>query len=541
MRIAPRKPPDRVIGANAAGRDPEHGLAASVEEGRHARRHHPRPRRRRPRGRVRRPHRRPAAHRLVDRRDAGPRRHPRGRHPVRVHRRRHRLLRHRRLPAHLRCAPLGDPGVHPARHALGELRVPHPRLPDPARRAAAQRLGVLPGQHLGLPELRAARGDGDAVAQAVGARARGAALRRLLDAEGGAGVRLDGAGVPPDPLPGDGGQGPGPHGAQADGRRLLHDPHPARGRHPHQARGVPQPVRARRRGLPRAEVPARPHGLPRDLPRLRQRRQRLRAARADLRAAAPRAGHRARARRRHRRLARVATADRRPRRARALHPDPARVPHVRRRPARPARVDAQTRRRRLGLPGLQLPEVGVGRAAQGPHAQARRPGPRRRSTSCSAAPTPRSAGAGRRRCAGDGRRAGTGPSRARSRRWSPARNGTVAGAAEDRDGARAGAGHRGDRLHRAGGRHPRAPGARRPARPRRGGPQPVAAPRRGAHVRGARHAQRAGPPVRLGHGHAGWLLPRRRHLPRAADRGAGDRRRPRRPRASARRSARCGR
>ena len=53
------------------------------------------------------------------------------------------------------------------------------------------------------------------------------------------------------------------------------------------------------------------------------------------------------------------------------------VPHVRRRPARPARLDAQARRRRLGLPGLQLPEVGVGRTAQGPHAQAGRPGPGR--------------------------------------------------------------------------------------------------------------------------------------------------------------------
>ena len=44
-------------------------------------------------------------------------------------------------------------------HPVAELRVPHPRLPDPARRTVAQRLGVLPGQHLGLPELRAAGSD----------------------------------------------------------------------------------------------------------------------------------------------------------------------------------------------------------------------------------------------------------------------------------------------------------------------------------------------------------------------------------------------
>ena len=48
-------------------------------------------------------------------------------------------------------------------------------------------------------------------------------------------------------------------------------------------------------------------------------------------------------------------------------------------------------------------------------------------------------------------------------------------------------------------------------------------------------AAATGTHVRLGHGHAGRLLPRRRHLPRPADRRAGDRRRPRQARASARR------
>ena len=50
------------------------------------------------------------------------------------------------------------------------------------------------------------------------------------------------------------------------------------------------------------------------------------------------------------------------------------LPHVRHRRARPAHLDAAQGRRRLGVPGLQLPEVGVGRPAQGADAQARRRG-----------------------------------------------------------------------------------------------------------------------------------------------------------------------
>ena len=42
-------------------------------------------------------------------------------------------------------------GALRARPPVADLRVPHPGLPDPARRAAALRLGVAPGQHLGLP------------------------------------------------------------------------------------------------------------------------------------------------------------------------------------------------------------------------------------------------------------------------------------------------------------------------------------------------------------------------------------------------------
>ena len=56
----------------------------------------------------------------------------------------------------------------------------------------------------GFPSYALREAMATAVAQAAGARAHRADLRRLLDAQGGAGVRLDGAGVRPDRLLGDG-------------------------------------------------------------------------------------------------------------------------------------------------------------------------------------------------------------------------------------------------------------------------------------------------------------------------------------------------
>jgi hypothetical protein len=230
-------------------------------------------------------------------------------------------------------------------------------------------------------------------------------------------------------------------------------------------------------------------------------------------------------------------ADRRPRRARALHADPARVPHLRR-PARTARTrGCAGRRRRLGLPGLQLPEVGVGRPAQGPHAQAGGPGPGRALRGVRRHQHPEAPG-----LAGpDAPRRQEGWYRAfqgEIATMEPGPHGTVQVQLKTATGpARAQVMGVID-CTGSGGRHPRAPGARRPASTTAGRAATPAAPRRGAHVRGARHPQRAGPPVRLGHGHAGRLLPRRRHLPRlqiAAQEIADDLA----PRASARRSARA--
>ena len=100
-------------------------------------------------------------------------RHPGRRRPVRVRRRRHRLLRHGRLPAHRGRADLGDPGAVQHRPPVADLRVPDPRLADPARRADPVGLGVAPGQHLGLPvATRCARRGATGRCEPLRARAR---------------------------------------------------------------------------------------------------------------------------------------------------------------------------------------------------------------------------------------------------------------------------------------------------------------------------------------------------------------------------------
>ena len=308
--------------------------------------------------------------------------------------------------------------------------------PDPARRAAAQRLGVLPGQHLGLPELRRARGVRDEVAQAAGPDRR-SSRSSTTTTRPKAGQAFESMEQEyhriryPETVV----KGQVRMVRRRIGRRLLHDPHPAR-RAPRAPTGrVPQPLRARRRRLPGAEVPPRPHGLPGDPPRLRQRRQRLRAARADLRAAAPGAGHRAGPRRRHRRLPRAAAADRRPRRARPVRPRSCTSSA----PTSPARTARNLWMRRRGGDGWAYQGFNYPKSVWGGQLKASacaswraRSGPT--STRCSAAPTPRGAAAGRRQLRRGRRRAGTGRSRARSRRCEPGPHGTVAGRAEDRDG-----------------------------------------------------------------------------------------------------------
>ena len=75
--------------------------------------------------------------RLLDRADARRRGDPDHRRPVRHRRRRHRLVRDRRLPAHLRGPDRRHPRPDPAEAPVGELRVPDDGLADPPRRAAA--------------------------------------------------------------------------------------------------------------------------------------------------------------------------------------------------------------------------------------------------------------------------------------------------------------------------------------------------------------------------------------------------------------------
>ena len=85
-------------------------------------------------------------------------RHTDRRRPVRLRRRRHRVLRHRRLPAHRGRTGVPDPGFVQYRLSLADVRVPDPRLADPAHGADPLRLLLAPRQHLGLPVVRAGGG-----------------------------------------------------------------------------------------------------------------------------------------------------------------------------------------------------------------------------------------------------------------------------------------------------------------------------------------------------------------------------------------------
>ena len=181
-------------------------------------------------------------------------------------------------------------------------------------------------------------------------------------------------------------------------------------------------------GYPGPQVAARPAALPRVLPGSVQGGQRLRAARARLPATRAAARHRGHPRRRHRRLPGAAAADRRPGPARPADPDHPRLPHLHHRRARAEHLQAPQGRRRLGLPGLQLPEVGVGRPAQGQDPRPRGRGAGQGLQGDGRHQHARSASSGSPSSSGVARRAGTAPSPARSpncgrartaRAWSP--------------------------------------------------------------------------------------------------------------------------
>ena len=124
-------------------------------------------------------------------------------------------------------------------------------------------------------------------------------------------------------------------------------------------------VRPPRRRLPGPEVPRRPAGVPRRrTATTRTSSTPTSRTSTSTRSSAP-ARHGRGPRRRHRGVPGPAAADRRPGRHGAADPDRARLPHLRHRRARAQHLCVRRGRRRLGLPGFQLPEVGLGRAAQG--------------------------------------------------------------------------------------------------------------------------------------------------------------------------------
>ena len=430
---------------------------------------------------------------------------------------------------------------------MGELRVPDPGLPDPAGRAAALRLGVLPGQHLGLPELRAARGARPRPARVrhpLWHVARRADLRRLLHARrpgrrssrwsrsttGSATRRCVvkgqvrmvrrriGGGYFTILTP--------PEGASPTQRVAY------RSRYVHVAVGYPGP-----------EVPARPAGVParRTATTARSSTPTSRTSRSTSGcSAAPGTvlvrGGGIVASRVLQRL--IDDRDRLGLQTQILHLFRTYVtgshgPHLwmRRRggdgwayqgfnyPKSVWGGQLKARVRKLEGAGARRPLRGVRRHQ---HAEAAEPG--------------------RSRCERGRREGWYRAVPGRDRDDGPGPNGDRAGAAEDRD--RAGAGRRSSRVIDC-------TGLEADIREHRvladlldhcgAGRNPLRPARRRAHLRGARHPQRAGPDVRLGH------APRWAATSRASTPSSGCRSPPRRSpttspgRASARRSGRCGR
>ena len=326
-------------------------------------------------------------------------------------------------------------------------------------------------------------------------------------------------------------QGPGPDGAPADGRRLLHDPDAARGRHPRPSawRSAAAYVHVAI-GYPGLKFLPDLQRLPRELPRLRQRRQRLRAARAHLRAAAAAAGHRGDPRRRHRRLARAAAADRRPGRGSGLQTQ---IVHVFRtyvtgshgpnicacaaRAATAGPTRASTTRSRCGAASSR-PRCASSKARSGPTLYKLMGGtntPKRRRWQAQMQAGPR-------------RRAGTAPLPGEvDDDASPARQRHRQVQLKTATGPVAGAG----RLSSS-----TAPGWRPTSASTGCSPTCSTTAGRAATRCGRLDVERnfevlgtrsePGTLYASGTRHPGRLLPRRRHLPRAADRRAGDRRRP---------------
>ncbi len=169
-----------------------------------------------------------------------------------------------------------------------------------------------PGNIWGFPSYGAREAWREKTLAPLFERGHRADPHRLLDPEGGAGLRGHPPRGRPDLLVGLHRQGAGADGPPAGGRRLLQPPHAARRDEPHQAGRVSQHLRAPRSRLPGSQVPPRPPGVPAAAPRLGTDRERVRAARAGVPAAPQPARGGADPRQRHRRVAAAAAAHRRP-------------------------------------------------------------------------------------------------------------------------------------------------------------------------------------------------------------------------------------
>ena len=159
-------------------------------------------------------------------------------------------------------------------------------------------------------------------------------------------------------------------------------------------------------------------------------------------------------------------------------PDPARLPHLRHRLARPAPLDAAHAAATAGPTRASTTRSRCGAASSRPGCASSRArtGPTLYKV-IGGTNTPKRKLWQAQMRAGARRRAGTAPFQGEVATMAPGPQGTVQVDHDSRPATdpRRGARRLRHRLHRPGGRHPRAPGARRPARPRRRRPQPAAA------------------------------------------------------------------
>ncbi len=236
----------------------------------------------------RRPHRRADRHRRLDRRDGQAARHPDRGRPVRDGRRRHRLVRHGRLPAHRGRADRRQMRVAAGSTGPGRPTSTSPSVSQIPRRAPPLRLRRRCPTTSGASRATrsARRGPSKTLAPLWNVLTE-PILTDYFTPAGRPGLRDAGARGRPHRLPGAWSSRArcAWSGAATDGGyfTILTPPH---GTSPTKRVAYRSTFRAHRCRLSRAEVPARPAGVPTEARGLRPGRQRLRAPRARLRGAA---------------------------------------------------------------------------------------------------------------------------------------------------------------------------------------------------------------------------------------------------------------